>query len=621
VDYCIWGLVPRGYHLTNILIHSLNGALAVWVTGAVLGAWRRRREGGMSTEDHAEADPLKNWAIPFGALLAGVLWAIHPQRVESVAWITERRDVVSGFFYLSCIACYLRSHEPSRDERGRGHWSLAAQLCCLAAVLSKATAVSLPVVLLVLDVYPLGRLTGSIRTWRAHPQREVFAEKLSTIVFALFGIGVGFLGQLRGGALRTLSEVGLLDRLALVGHAVIFYLMKLAVPADLTPMVPRPVPLNPLALRFLGSGLAALGITVALVALRRRWPGGLAAWVCYIAAVLPVSGLLTIGDELVADRYSYIASLIVAVAFGCIAAWAWERFNSHAARSCVGLAGVIAVAVCTGTAREYMPAWHDSVSLWEHAVKVTPNNAKALTNLGGSYALLYRYNDALKVLDAAVKAAPRAVKGHYNRGRVLLDLGRTSEAEQAFATAIRMDPNYLWAHEWRGASLLRLGRSDAAIAEFKRALQIAPSDVDVRLRLAEAYAAKKDFDSAAEVYEKLLTSDHRQPEVYTGLADVFLLQGRPDRADAVLFSVPANVAGDPAIPYAIARLRCRQHRMSEAIDALRGALLTWPDLRAKAKLDPLLADLRKDDRFDRLLAEVEAEVSRQMSLQSPQRPK
>ncbi len=599
IDYTLWGMDPRGYHLTNVLLHALNSALTVWVTAMLFGAWARRS---------ASATLPTVW-IAAGALAAGLIWADHPQRVESVAWVTERRDVLSGLFFLLCVGFYLRGHEPGLDSRTADRRSLISQVCCLLALMSKATAVSLPVVLLALDVFPLGRLGGPVQTWIRTPLRSVLTEKLNYILFAALTVAVGFVGQQRGGALQPLSEVGLLDRVGLAAHSIMFYLCKLIAPTDLSPMYPRPPSSEMLSGRFLISILGLITISGVLLVLRRRWPAGLTAWVCYGAAVLPVSGLLTIGNELAADRYSYLASMVVAIAGGGMLIWLLTHWPSVELRAGLAIVTGIAFVVYAASARSYMPVWHDSVSLWEYAVQVYPSSARAQTNLGGSYALGGRYDMAIKSLDTAVALDPSAYKAHYNRGRVLLDLGRPTEALESFARAIAIRPNYLWAHEYRGDALLKMGRVDEAIGSLNEALKIDPNSISVRLRLAEAWGKKRDFPKAVAAYESLLASNRQLPEAYAGLVEVYLLENKPDRADQVWHSAPTPLRGHPDMLYALGRIRSRQNRLSESLEALQPVLTMIPRLRIESRRDSLLDNVRKDPRFDRMLAGIEVDAS------------
>ncbi len=607
LDYLIWGMDPWGYHLTNLLIHAVNASLAVWVT-ALLFAAACRRARRVDAEGVADAPTSPaDWVLAGGGLAAALLWGLHPQRVESVAWVTERRDVMCGLFYLLCVWCHLRCHEPDRTARSQGRWRWATELCCLAAVLSKGTAVSLPVVLLVLDVYPLGRLRGPVAEWWRGPQRRVILEKVSLVFYSLLAIGAGFWGQWRGGGLQSLEHVGLLDRLALAGHAIVFYLTKTVAPVGLSPMYARPVSLDLVSWRFLGSGLAVVALTVLLILARRRWPAGTSAWVCYVLLVLPVSGLVTIGHELVADRYSYLPTLAVFVTAGGALMWGGHRARSTGARVGLGAATAAGVVGLASGARGLIPIWHDDVALWERAVAVDPNTPRAQANLGGVLYLTGHHAEALEPLSKAVELDPTEYKPRYSLAMTLRALGRHEQALDALAEVIRLKPDHTRAREARGGTLMALGRLEEAVAELERAIELAPSAASLKIRLAEALVKRNDYERAVAVHKELLAAGCRLPDAYAGLAEVHLLRGHPDEADAVLAAAPPGIAASQAVRYALARTRSRQSRVTEALMILRETLRTWPGLRAKARLDPLLAEIREDKRFDLLLAELEAE--------------
>ncbi len=611
LDYCLWGLNPRGYHLTSVVLHAISAALMVWVTASILAARRARRGPDGRAPSPAPLGWPVRWALPLGALGAGLLWAVHPQRVESVAWVTERRDVMCGLFYLLCIASYLRGHEPDRPDRSRERWLWGARACCLLALLSKAAAVSLPVVLVVLDVSCLGRLTGPVTGWWRRSARDVLLEKSSYVFFSLFAIAVGLWGQWQGGGLQPLDRVGLVDRLAIAAYALVFYLTKQVAPVGLSPMYSRPVPLDLVSWRFLGSAASVLAITAVLITLRRRWPTGLAAWAGYVAMVLPVSGLVTIGHELVADRYSYLPSLAVVVLAGGVLAWALQRSRSGGGRAALVLPTAVVVAVLAFVTRALIPVWHDDVALWERAVLVNPDSARAQANLGGIYALTGRDSDAAESLSKAIALGPDEPEPHYNLGLVLRSLGRRDEALAAFDAAIRLQPNHVEAWRWRGVTLLELGRTQEAVVALRRAIGLAPSMDVLRIRLAQAYVAQEDYPQAIATYQDLLRADAPSPEAYAGLAEVHLRRGEPERAEAVLSAAPAAIAGSPEVGYAMARVRAGQGRVPEALALLRRVLTASPPLRAKARLDPLLGRVRDDDRFEDLLAEIEVDLARQ----------
>src|SRR5213592_402053 len=272
LDYLLWGMNPLGYHLTNLLLHAENAVVFFFVvrrilTLALLGASER------------------GLALAVSAGFAALVFAIHPLRVESVAWATERRDVLSGLFYLLTILMYLRAYE--FGARGRGwYWLAVAVFVC--ALLSKSMVVNLPVVLLILDVYPLRRLGGAIGWW-SEPARRVYVEKIPFVLLAAAASAIAVMAQSSVHAALSLAQLSMPGRLAISAYGLSFYLWKMVVPVNLSPFYERGL-IDPWATPFLLSYGLVLAITAIVLALRRRVPGLLAAWLAYIVVLSPVLG-------------------------------------------------------------------------------------------------------------------------------------------------------------------------------------------------------------------------------------------------------------------------------------------------------------------------------------------
>src|SRR2546427_11526385 len=270
LDYLLWGMNPVGYHLTNLLLHAANAVVFFFVVRRLL----TRALSSPSERGHALA-----LSAGFGSLV----FAIHPLRVESVAWATERRDVLSGLFYLLTILMYLRARE--REERGRGWYWLSVAVFVLA-LLSKSMVVNLPVVLVILDVYPLRRLWGAVVLWSA-PARRVYVEKIPFVLLAAVASAVALMAQLSHDTMVSVVQLGGLGRLAVSVYGLSFYLWKTGAPVKLSPLYQLPPPRNPWAPPLLVSYGVVLAITAIVLALRRRVPGLPAAWAAYSGGPLP----------------------------------------------------------------------------------------------------------------------------------------------------------------------------------------------------------------------------------------------------------------------------------------------------------------------------------------------
>src|SRR5213594_2029834 len=310
LDYLLWGMNPFGYHLTSLLLHTANAAVFFFVVRRILT---------LALPSPSE----RGHALAVSAGFAALVFAIHPLRVESVAWVTERRDVLSGLFYLLAILVYLRACE--RGARGRG-WYWAAVGLFAGALLSKSMVVNLPFVLLILDVYPLRRLGGAVGWWSA-PARRVYVEKIPFVLLAAAASAIALMAQLSHDTMVSVVQLSGLGRLAVSMYGVSFYLWKTVAPVNLSPLYELPPTVNPWAMPFLLSYGLVLAITGIVLAFRRRVPGLPAAWVAYIVVLLPVLGIFQSGPQIAADRYTYLASLgwAILVSAGVLSHWGATR--------------------------------------------------------------------------------------------------------------------------------------------------------------------------------------------------------------------------------------------------------------------------------------------------------
>src|SRR5437667_11121539 len=271
LDYLPWGINPVGYHLMSLLLHAANAVVFFFVVRRIL----TRALPSLSERGHA---------LAVSAGFAALVFAIHPLRVESVAWATERRDVLSGLFYLVTILVYLRACEG--EERGR-RWYWLAGATFVLALLSKSMVVNLPVVLLILDVYPLRRLGGAIGWW-SEPARRIYIEKIPFVLLAAAASAIAVMAQSSVHAAASLAQLSVPGRLAVAAYGLGFYPRKMVVPVNLSPLYELPRTVDPMAPPFILSYALVLAIMAIVLALRRRVPGLPAAVVAYVVVLLPV---------------------------------------------------------------------------------------------------------------------------------------------------------------------------------------------------------------------------------------------------------------------------------------------------------------------------------------------
>jgi protein O-mannosyl-transferase len=460
LDYLLWGMDPAGYHLTSLLLHAAT-ALAFYFL-----ALRLFRLALPSATSPA--------ALRWGAALAALLFAVHPLRVESVASATERRDVLSGLFYVLALLCYVKAAASAAPARLRPHVSWLARLrlrlpphvswsarlrlrlpplwyglslaCFAAALLSKSIVVTLPVTLLVLDVYPLRRLGGAAG-WRAP---RPWLEKLPFFALSAVTAVAAFKALLPLGNTKSLQDMPVMLRLLVSVYGLLFYLQKTLLPLDLSPLYPLSFQVT-----WLQFGVLIAGACLAW-ACRRRLPAFTAAAFVYVVTVAPVIGIFQNGPQAAADRYTYLACLgWAALIGGALAHW-WPRRGILVPVAAVWLA---ALAILTW---QQTSLWKDSVSLWSQAAVVTPGMRAAHFKLAQAHAQDGRIAEAIGAYREAMRlSGPNAPWGHLAVARLLEQAGLDEAAGAEYAEALREDPTYPAACE----GLMRLLKRHGGQAE------------------------------------------------------------------------------------------------------------------------------------------------------------
>lgn len=488
VDYRLWGMNPLGYHLTNVLLHAASAVAFYFVALRLLRVATGARER----------------VLRLGALAAALFFAIHPLRVESVAWATERRDVLSGLGFLLTILTYLKA-AGSHGAR-RGAWLAGSVTCFVLAAMSKAIVMALPVLLIILDVYPLRRLPARWREWAAPAARSVWVEKAP---YVAIGVATAVIAQ---HAVRSygdlIAALPLENRVAVALYGVAFYVWKTFLPILIAPMYQLLAGQDPYDGPMLASAAGVIGLTAVLVWLRRRWPAGLAVWIGYVALVAPVSGIIQSGPQLVAARYSYLPGLGLALLVGgavCrLGRWAGERTRSRRwalAGLAVLAAGYVGLAVLSW---RLVWVWRDSETLWAYAVSLEPASPLAHGNLGFAYLNRGRLPEAERETRVALRLAPEWELGQQNLAAVLARQERLVEAGEA-----RVQLGYL---------LLKHRKYDAAVALFQKEVSVRPGDAAAHNNLGAALLLRGDVGFAIEHFEQSLRLDPGHEKARRNLA-------------------------------------------------------------------------------------------------------
>jgi tetratricopeptide (TPR) repeat protein len=569
LDASLWWPRPGGFLLTNVLLHAANAALLFLALRGLTGAYWR-------------------------SVAVALLFALHPLRVESVAWVAERKDVLSVCFGLLALCAYAAyAHRPSVLRY------LAVAAAYALSLMAKPMLVTLPCLLLVLDWWPLGRLTLARPAWRA--AGLVVLEKLPLLCLAAASSFVTVVAHVESGGwggLERLSVVGRMEN-ALVSYAT--YLFKTVWPADLAIYYPHPLlaynKVNHLpAGELAAAALLLAAVTFGAIVLRKRAPYLLAGWVWYLVALLPVIGLVVqSGGQAYADRFTYFPQI------GILVAACWAVADLAGERGRVALtAGAVLAAILAVTSWNQLAYWHDPQKIWKHdletagrnpvalinlgecvgddeatrcyqqAIEMEPNNAVAHLNLGNIFFRAGRLDDATREEEEAVRINPEldgaygnlgdielkrrryaraaeyfrqqlglrdSAEARCNLGAALNYQGKLSDAEQEFKEAIHLDPALTSAHANFGGLLHRQGRLDEAALEEQKAIELAPRLYEAHYQLAMIETDRANYARAVECFRTALRLRPGSIDALSGLGVALLQQGRTDEARAAMTEV------------------------------------------------------------------------------------
>jgi tetratricopeptide (TPR) repeat protein len=519
IDYEFWGMSPIGYHLTSLILHLAATLLFYRLLLVLIGRF-------IPPEAGRPSEP------PRGPAAAGaLLFGIHPLRVESVAWATERKDVLCGLFVMLTLLAYVRMDTEEREGRSGRRWLWLSLACFAASLLSKALGLMLPFVLLALDVYPL-------RRWQPGRRMKILREKIPFVALSAVEGILTYQAIQQVGLARSVAAFNV-DRFLQAGYGLCFYLWKTVLPINLSTLylVPRPFPSG--SPMFWLCLLAATAASIACFVYRRRIPGVAWAWFCYVVLLLPVLGLANDALHMVADRYCYLAFLPWAV----LAAVGLQRLAMRSARdgaapsiptpaAAVAAALLLAFGVMSNVQSR---VWRDSIALWDQALKQNPANVPALTNRGKARAVGHDAPGALRDFEEAIRLDPEWVEAVYNRGFLRADAGDWDGAIRDQTEAIRLSADYTQAYRERARARKAKGDkagADADLAEARRiessqaqtigvlgvkepaAAAVDPQEVETLNNEGNRLATAGDFRGAIDRYTKAITLSPNTPGIY-----------------------------------------------------------------------------------------------------------
>jgi Flp pilus assembly protein TadD len=507
LDCQLFGLRPGGHHLTSVLLHACNAVLVFLLLQQLTRTvWR--------------------------SLFVATLFAVHPLRVESVAWVAERKDVLSACFGLLALMFYgryaLKSEVGSqKSERGgkpldsclrsSSYWF--SLLFFALGLMSKPMLVTWPFVMLLLDYWPLKRFNRI-------PPRRLFAEKIPLFALAMAAGVVTFVMQEGGGTVAEVKDLPLGARIenALISYC--RYLGKLFWPTDLAVFYPHPG-YWPLGKVLLAGGLI-LGISVLLFLQRRRSRFSLMGWLWFCGILVPVIGLVQVGSQAMADRYTYIATIGIMVAL----VWGLHGLTTDGRPQRIGLlaAGLATIVFCVVTTRQQLGHWQNSETLFRHALDVTKDNYLAHYNLAIALDKKGQTDDAIRQYQETIRVKPDQTVAHYNLGVALDKTGQIDDAIRQYEEAIRLKPDRAETHNGLGIALDKKGRVDDAIRQYQEALRLKPAYAEARNNLGIALDHKGQIGEAIGQYLEAIRVKPDYGEAHNNLGTDFFQQGRTGEA-------------------------------------------------------------------------------------------
>lgn len=444
LDRAVWGLDPFGFHLTSVILHGLNAALAFLLLAELLGLSERE----------------KDFRGPAAAAFGALLFSLHPLRVESVTWITERSDVLCASFFLAAVLSWMR---------GRAGAALALHAVGLTA---KGVGMSVPLVLMLLDALGLSR-----RPWPG--TRRALARMAPFLALSAAAGMMNKVAQDRFGATWSLQKLGFLDRLAVGSWNYAHGLSKTLWPSGLMGLYPMPAPFDPHQPRFLSAGILVCLLTALAWSLRRRAPALAAAWGVYLVVMAPMAGFIKTGAQLMADRYTYLSTF----GFAGLAAAGLRRGLRASSRNAIPAAAAFLLLALAGRTWRRQADWLDTERFWSSEVATDPRDAIATHFLGLERLKAGRAAEAEALVRSAVSLDPGLAPARNSLANILARTGRYDEALLHYREALRLEPEAPTVRHNMASVLMRTGRPDEARGLLREELALYPASQRTRLLL------------------------------------------------------------------------------------------------------------------------------------------
>jgi len=551
LDFQLFDANSGPQHLTNVLLHAISALLLFCLFRRMTGS---------------------RWPSAFVAFV----FALHPLHIESVAWIAERKDVLSTLFLFLTLWAYLNYVR----RPGIGRYLVVALLFC-AGIMSKPMVVTFPFLALLLDVWPLRRFS-----------RKVIWEKLPLFGIAVAASVVTYLVQRQGGAVASLNEISFALRAenALVSYVI--YIRQFLWPANLAVFYPYRAGTSPWPI--IGAVALLASVTVLSVRNFSRRPYLAAGWFWYLGALVPVIGLIQAGIQSRADRYTYVPLIGTSI----MLAWG---FAELAARRPAGKRAIAALGVLACSAWCYwtwlnLGNWRDSASLFRHAIEVTSNNYLAYNNLGAALRQRGKTAEAMSDFQQAILIRPHYAEAQNNLGEALLTQGKIDEAAPHLLEALRGEPDSPEAHVNWGTILNKRGLHDEAAAEYRIALQLQPDNAEAHCGLGVALLDLNQYQQAQPELAGAIAINPDYADAHYNLGVLYGLLGRTDEAIGEFAATIRLQPDNPEAHFNLGTAFASEDRLSQAIPEFQTAVRLSPGyINARFNLGSALASLGRFD--------------------------
>jgi tetratricopeptide (TPR) repeat protein len=592
LDCELFGPKSGPMHIVNVLFHVSNTILLFLVLGRMTkSVWQ-------------------------SAFIAG-LFALHPLHVESVAWIAERKDVLSTLFWLLTMLAYTRyTKRPSA-------WRYIAVIVLFAmGLLAKPMLVTLPFVLLLLDYWPLERRTeGRGQRTEGASLKWLIIEKIPLIALSVASSVITFIAQQRGGAVAASGWLSLDER---VMNAVISYLVyigKMLWPAGLAVLYPHPGHTIPVSRAVIYGSILVL-ITVFFVCYCRRYKYLLIGWLWYLGTLVPVIGIVQVGAQAMADRYTYVPliGIFIIIAFGVTELLKEKPFR----KIVLGVLAGVSLSACAVVTTCQLKYWKDSVSLFEHTLSVIEGNSIMANNYANVLIEKGRADEAAAYFSDALKVLPNSPEIHNNYGDALRDMGKLNEAITQYKIALNLDPNFIISRYNLGLALTSKGDYEGAIEQYRIYLGAAANVADIRRDMAMQLAQKGRAGDAVSQFRKALIAEPNSSEVISNFGYALAQSGKPAEAidyyNKALSKNPNDVITHGRLALALAAVG----RIDEAIEQCRIVIAANPDdaemqtnlgilLQRQGKIDEAIDCFKKalqiDPKFQKARQAIDAALA------------